>query len=153
MTVSISIDMDSAAVANAMAVAPVALDGEVEKAMVLSTFVAEAEVKALTPRKTGRLFAAWSARVRGTGFETVGVVANRVSYAPFIEEGTGPHDIFAKPGSALMWRGAAHPVTHVRHPGFAGRHMAKLGAAIARPKIIELFRRAAEQAVQIALGK
>ena len=39
------------------------------------------------------------------------------SYAIFVHEGTGPHEIYPKNALALFWPGAAHPVKVVHHPG------------------------------------
>jgi len=39
------------------------------------------------------------------------------SYAPYVEFGTRPHDIFPTDKKALYWPGAAHPVKSVHHPG------------------------------------
>lgn len=58
---------------------------------------------------------------RGTLTRSVQVRANRVYItAPhwhFVEYGTRPHTIRARPGGALWWPGARHPVAEVRHPG------------------------------------
>lgn len=40
-------------------------------------------------------------------------------YGLWIEEGTGPHDIYPKNKKALMWPGAPHPMRVVHHPGTA----------------------------------
>jgi hypothetical protein len=151
MPVSLEVNLDGlTATITSLEVLPIAVDVEMEKALRVSTFIVEAEVKALTPRKTGRLFSGWETSMRGP---TVGVVGNRVSYARYVEEGTGPHDIWAKPGSALFWPGAQHPVKRVRHPGFVGRFMARIGLSVATPAIIEEFKRSIRDAIQIALGK
>src|SRR5690242_14991353 len=74
---------------------------ENQKAMVLATHVAEAEIKALTPRKTGRLQASWVPETLGVGFATIGIVGDVVGYAAAVEEGSPPHEIVAH-GGALM---------------------------------------------------
>lgn len=152
--VRIQVDIDHFAVARFLEIVPETVNAEAAKAMEISTFIVEAEVKALTPRKTGRLFSSWGSNVRLAPGLT-GIVSTNVSYAPYVEEGTGPHDIWAKPGSALFWPGALHPVKRVYNPGFVGRHMARLAAAIARPAIFGEFRRAIKHAVDaaLALGK
>jgi hypothetical protein len=149
--VSVRVQLDGlTAVMSTLEVLPGAVDIEAERALLVSTFIVEGEVKALTPRKTGRLFAAWESSLRSP---TVGMVANNVDYARFVEEGAGPHDIWAKPGSALFWPGARHPVKHVFHPGFVGRRMAALGLRAAIPAVVEEFKRALRGAIRIALGK
>ncbi len=40
-----------------------------------------------------------------------------MKYAPFVEFGTAPHVILPVNGKALFWKGAAHPVRKVNHPG------------------------------------
>lgn len=44
------------------------------------------------------------------------VVVGTDHWAP-TEYGSRPHVIEAKPGGALFWPGAAHPVAKVNHPG------------------------------------
>lgn len=39
------------------------------------------------------------------------------TYAAYVELGTGPHVIYPKDKQALYWKGAAHPVGKVNHPG------------------------------------
>lgn len=41
----------------------------------------------------------------------------QVPYAQAVHDGARPHVIYARAGSALFWRGAAHPVRKVNHPG------------------------------------
>lgn len=153
-----------------MTVMPELMAAENEKAMVTATHIAEAEIKARTPRKTGRLFSAWTPQTTGTGFTTVGVVGDAVSYAPYVEEDTQPHDITAH-GKALMipvggagfgggrLSGSARAGQQVaffrtvRHPGTKGKHMAKEGLAAARPAIVEAFNLAAQRAVKLALSR
>jgi hypothetical protein len=149
--ITINVDIDTGYAVSVLEALGPAVDIEAEKAMVVSTFMVEAEVKALTPRKTGRLFSAWESSIRGA---TVGIVANRVSYAGYIEEGTGPHEIVAK-GNALRFNVGGKTIfrKRVQHPGFVGRHMARLGAAAAKPRIVEEFRNAIKRAIQIALRK
>lgn len=50
--------------------------------------------------------------VEGHGSVTVGT-----DHWRFVEYGTSPHEIHAKPGGALAWPGGAHPVAEVHHPG------------------------------------
>jgi hypothetical protein len=152
MPVTLEVNIEGlTATISSLEVLPYAVDAEAERALITSTFLVESEVKALTPRKTGRLFAGWESSMRGV---TVGVVANRVSYARYIEEGTGPHEIVAK-GNALKFNvgGVTYFRKRVQHPGFTGRHMARRGLSIATPKIVAIFKDAINQAIQIALRK
>lgn len=136
-----------------------------EAAMRQAALAAESEIKALTPRKTGRLFSAWATHVTGTGLNSVGVIDDDVSYAPFVEEGTAPHVIEAR-GNALMLpvnkgggfgggrlSGAARSgqqvafFKRVQHPGTQGKHMAEQGLRNATSQITRIF----EMAVQRVL--
>jgi len=49
-------------------------------------------------------------------------IAHGVDYGEILEEGSKPHDIRAKSGSGLYWKGAAHPMKVVHHPGTKGFH-------------------------------
>ncbi len=51
----------------------------------------------------------------------VGLVGTDVEYALFVHKGTRAHTIRAKNGKALYWKGAAHPVRQVQHPGTKGQ--------------------------------
>jgi hypothetical protein len=140
-------------------VAPEKMALETDRAMHEAALVVEAEVKPVTPRKTGRLYADWGTSVHGHGFEVVGVIANHVSYAPFVERGTRPHVIEAH-GDALVIPTGGRSLTgralkgqpfifrkKVRHPGTTGAHMATRGLAAAKGTILEIFRRAAQRAL------
>ena len=45
-----------------------------------------------------------------------------VDYGEILEKGQKPHDITPKNGKALYWKGAAHPMKKVHHPGTEGFH-------------------------------
>lgn len=47
-------------------------------------------------------------------------LAHGVDYGEVLEEGSKPHTITPKNGKALYWKGAAHPVKKVNHPGTKG---------------------------------
>lgn len=47
-------------------------------------------------------------------------LAHGVEYGEILEEGSKPHTIIPKNGKALYWKGAAHPVKKVNHPGTKG---------------------------------
>lgn len=72
------------------------------------------DAKAIVHKKSGRLADSLIAEVRG-GVLRVG--STDVNYSTDVELGTAPHVINAKPGSALYWPGADHPVKRVNHPG------------------------------------
>jgi hypothetical protein len=47
----------------------------------------------------------------------VTVHTSNIKYAPMVEYGTRSHIIKPKNKKALYWKGAAHPVKKVNHPG------------------------------------
>ncbi|KGO14281.1 hypothetical protein NZ45_07935 [Clostridium botulinum] len=47
-------------------------------------------------------------------------LAHGVDYGEILEEGSKPHVITPKNGKYLYWKGAAHPVKRVNHPGTKG---------------------------------
>lgn len=93
-----------------------------------------------TPIHHGNLRTSWyrlPVQRKEDVFETG--VATRVSYAPYVEFGTGkwgpkhaPYEILPKkPGGFLAWRegGVWHYATKVMHPGSPGQHMVAIGCA------------------------
>lgn len=79
-----------------------------------------------------------AAALLGGGKATVG---NTLYYAPFVHDGQPAHIISARPGSALYWEGAAHPVQYVNHPGYKGNPYLTDAAAAAQPEINAIFDR------------
>lgn len=63
--------------------------------------------RSFNPITIGRLFARWYPKV---------------NYAKSVQFGQPPHVILPKNKKALFWKGAAHPVKKVNHPGSKGRH-------------------------------
>lgn len=55
----------------------------------------------------------------GDGEYTI-YIAHGVDYGEILEDGSKPHDITAKNGKYLYWKGAKHPVKKVNHPGIKG---------------------------------
>jgi hypothetical protein len=69
--------------------------------------------------------------------DLIGKVYPTRKYAIFVHEGTRPHKIYPSTKQALFWRGAAHPVRSVNHPGntanrFLPRMLDKATPAIER---------------------
>lgn len=62
---------------------------------------------------------------RGGNGTYVVSLSHGVEYGAFLEEGTKPHIITPKHAQALYWRGAAHPVKQVNHPGTTGKPIIK----------------------------
>jgi len=59
--------------------------------------------------------------VEGRGRDLTLYLSHGVKYGKYLEEGTPPHVIRPKNKKALYWRGAAHLVKKVNHPGTEGR--------------------------------
>jgi hypothetical protein len=72
------------------------------------------DAKAIVHKKSGRLADSIIAEVVA---KVLRVGSTDVDYSVDVELGTAPHVINAKPGSALYWPGADHPVKRVNHPG------------------------------------
>jgi hypothetical protein len=80
----------------------------------------EREAKQLVPTKTGNLKTSIHADTLPDGAYCSAGGGNGlkdVRYAPYVEYGTVPHDIRPVNKKALFWKGAAHPVMVVHHPG------------------------------------
>ncbi|GIO36205.1 hypothetical protein J41TS12_10660 [Paenibacillus antibioticophila] len=81
---------------------------------------AEGDMKAAAPWKDRTTTAR---RALHSGAEPAGknrirmYLAHGVRYGGILEEGSKPHIIRPKNKKALYWKGAAHPVKAVKHPG------------------------------------
>jgi bacteriophage HK97-gp10 putative tail-component len=78
-----------------------------------SAILASHTVRGVVPWRTGFLTQSFRAEIQGLVLRWFPTA----SYAPFVEFGTKPHDIFPVNKKALFWSGAAHPVAVVHHPG------------------------------------
>lgn len=77
-----------------------------------------------------------AAALVGGGKATVG---NSLYYAPYVHDGQPAHIIAARPGSALYWEGAAHPVQYVNHPGYHGNPYLTDAAEATQEQVNALF--------------
>lgn len=89
----------------------------------------EGIMKRETPVKRGGLRRSITSRVERGGDR--GVIGTNLNYARPVNDGSKPHIIRPKVAKALFWRGAAHPVRSVNHPGnrpndFVGRTRERL---------------------------
>lgn len=75
-----------------------------------------------TLRDSGRLFRS----IIDSSDDHSAQVGTNVRYAPHLHFGTKPHDIKPTGKKALFWRGAAHPVKGVHHPGLEPRPFMRL---------------------------
>lgn len=111
--------------------------------MVFAAATKAKEQATIAPLRRTRLY--WGSihaeMKREKGFIVSGVVASNVAYAPGLEEGTKPHDIYPKNKKALAWGsignkfqiagGVVKPGKslgkiirkHVRHPGTKAYHV------------------------------
>jgi len=94
-----------------------------------------------TPKRTGHLRASIGATEQVGDHDVIGMVSTSVDYAIPVELGTRPHDIVAKPGSALHFVVGGHEVTvkRVHHPGTQGVHMFSRAFADKRQEVINEF--------------
>ncbi|MDZ5782107.1 HK97 gp10 family phage protein [Marinococcus luteus] len=90
-----------------------------EKAHDLSTQEVWGNLMEHSPQDQGRLAGSWKYRRTGS-FRSL--ISTSVSYAMVQNDGVDPFTIRPKNGQALYWKGAAHPVKKVEHPGFKGKH-------------------------------
>lgn len=100
--------------------------------------LAKYTVRPTVPFKTGRLlqsFTAQYARLQARW-------QPNVRYAIFVHEGTKPHIILPVNKKALYWKGAAHPVRKVNHPGGRANPFMKNIAEKAQPDIAKQFQQA-----------
>ena len=79
-----------------------------------SAFNIERNAKSSASVKTGHLRRSISTKM---GDMEATIHTSNLKYAPMVEFGTRPHIIRAKNKKALYWKGAAHPVKQVNHPG------------------------------------
>lgn len=77
----------------------------------------EAKVNAKWTDRTSHARQSIHSGVEGRGRELTLFLAHGVKYGAFLEEGTPPHIIRPKNKKVLYWKGAAHPVKQVNHPG------------------------------------
>lgn len=101
--------------------------------MTRCVLVVEGVARREAPVKRGTLRRSITSRVEAGGDR--GIVGTNLSYARPVHEGSKPHVIRAKPGSALFWRGARHPVKVVNHPGSKGNPFLVRAADMSRADV------------------
>ena len=93
-------------------------EDNVKKVVKNSAFSIEANAKSnLTKNKsvaTGHLRRGISTDIKGL---EATIHTSNIKYAPMVEYGTRAHVIKPKNKKVLYWKGAAHPVKQVNHPG------------------------------------
>lgn len=157
MSVDLVVDIDGIdRLLAGLTIAPEVLAAASTEAMAKSVFLLEAEVKANTPRVTGRLFSSIHGDVRPAPF-LQGRVATSVRYAPWVEGGRGPITAThltpsGKPGF-LRFKGATGIVFRRSVGPAIGRHMFRIALIAAGPAIREAFRAAAQRVAEAIKAK
>jgi len=111
---------------------------QITKAIALSVALVNRQAKQEAPVKTGRLRAGIRSKI--SPFQ--GMVESTVNYGIFIHEGTSAHIIRPVKKKALYWKGAAHPVKSVQHPGTKANPFMKRGAERSEGQVQVIFQRA-----------
>ena len=116
---------------------------QIQRAIVLSIASVSRETKKEAPVKTSRLRTGIRSRI--SPFR--GMIESTVEYGIYIHEGTSAHIIRPVKKKALYWKGAAHPVKSVRHPGTKANPFMKRGAEKAEGQVQAIFQRAINNVV------
>lgn len=85
-----------------------------------NTLEGEAKTKASWKDRSSHARQALHGSVEGRNNEYSIYLSHGVEYGEILEEGSKPHIIKPKNAKALYWKGAAHPVKEVHHPGTKG---------------------------------
>jgi len=129
-----------------------ALHDATRKALDAVGFLVEGEAKRqitdMDAIDTGALKASITHKPEGDDSVLVGT---NIEYAAHVEYGTGPHDIRPKDAKALYWKGAAHPVKVVHHPGSAAKPFLRGALAATKHEIPRIFTETFEEALKTAL--
>ena len=96
---------------------------QIEIAIKKSTALVNRNAKIEAPVKTGRLRIGIHSRI--SPFR--GIVESTVKYSYWVHKGTDPYIIRPTRKKALFWKGAAHPVKSVSHPGIKANPFFKRG--------------------------
>lgn len=85
-----------------------------------NTLGSEAKTKASWKDRSSHARQALHSGVEGGNNQYTIYLSHGVEYGEILEEGSKPHIIKPKNKKYLYWRGAAHPVKKVNHPGTKG---------------------------------
>lgn len=96
------------------------------------------------PVKTGNL----RASARTTFAPLKGELEFKAKYAAWVHEGTSPYQIRPTSKKALFWKGAAHPVRVVNHPGIRANPFLRRAVENSQTQTDAMF----EEAVQNTLN-
>jgi HK97 gp10 family phage protein len=68
-----------------------------------------------------------------------GEIGYKAKYAGFVHDGTAPYTIVPTTKKALFWKGAAHPMRSVRHPGIKANPFLQRAVDSSEPTIDKFF--------------
>lgn len=117
---------------------PMIVREQIQKAISLSVMLVNRNAKLAAPVKTGTLRRGIKSKI--TPFS--GKVESTIGYGIFVHEGTSAHIIRPVKKKALYWKGAAHPVKSVRHPGTKANPFMKKGAEKSEGQVQAIFQKA-----------
>ena len=118
--------------------------------MEASTKLIETTAKANVPRRTGSLADSIQSKVTSVGLGFDGSVGSDALYAPFIEQGSRPHEI--APVAALALLTDVGIYASVQHPGTSPQPYLAPALNNNRLQILELFRAAAQAGLALVRG-
>ena len=123
---------------------PIIAKKQIGKAIALSVALVNRNAKLEAPVKSGILRAGIHSKISPFN----GKVESTTSYGIFVHEGTSPHIIRPVKKKALYWKGAAHPVKLVHHPGTKANPFMKRGAERSEVGVQGLFSKAINNIVR-----
>ena len=124
---------------------PIIAAKQISRAIALSVALVNRNAKLEAPvGKTGMLKSGIHSKISPLN----GKVESTVGYGVFVHEGTSPHIIRPTKKKALYWKGAAHPVKLVHHPGTKANPFMKRGAERSKLGVQGLFTKAIDNIVK-----
>lgn len=123
--------------------APGVVKEQIQRAISLSVILIERGARKEAPVKTGTLRRA----IRHKIAPFKGTVSSNVAYGVYVHEGTRAHIIRPVAKKALFWKGAAHPVKKVSHPGTKANPFMKRGAEKSERQVQAIFQKAINNVV------
>ncbi len=117
---------------------PMVVGKEIQKAIATSVMMINRNTKQEVPVKTGTLRRGIRSKI--SSFR--GTVESTLAYGICVHEGTSAHIIRPVKKKALYWKGAAHPVKSVRHPGTRANPFMKRGAEKSEGQVQAIFQKA-----------
>lgn|SRR3990167_1151960 len=120
--------------------APALMTKNLNEAIRQTIFFVESRAVSNAPARTARL--------RGSAYRDFqplrGEVGFKAFYALYVHEGTKAHLILPSKKKALFWKGAAHPMRAVRHPGTKANPFLRKAIEQSEKNIDKFFEQAVE---------